>query len=236
MNKNSLRVGGTLGIMHVVVLLAGFALYIEYADPTKTLTERYVDSSQFVVYTGGYIEVVGYLLFLPFAAFMYRMLRSAETESAFGATTAFAAAVVYVATTLTPGLAAFGAATAGGHRGILDTSALASLDQLRLFSYYVSLLALACFLAAVAVSSLTSRILPGWLSVAAAVAGTVLAIGVAGAGSGWQEIPALLSLVWVLAVSGWALRTAGRLAGDSTGQKPNRNQARLARSGAPSRP
>ena len=111
MTRTAMRIGGALGIAHVVVVLTGFALYISYADPTKSLTERFVDSDATRIYTGGYLEVVGYLLFLPFASFVIRLLRSAESSSSFAADTAAGATAVYVATTLTPGLAAFGAAT-----------------------------------------------------------------------------------------------------------------------------
>lgn len=228
------RLGGALGLAHVVVMMSGFAIYVRYLDPRDPLTERYAGSNEALMYLGGYVESVGLLLFLPFAAYLFRLLRSAEGPSAFGAHTALAAGVIYISQSLTPGLAAAGAATRVGHSTTSTEPMLAALDNLRNFSYYLSLLALAVFLGAVAASALTTRVLPRWLAASAAVLSALLTLGVAGAGDGWHEPAALLGLVWVLAASVWSLRGDGSSTGEPVDDRSGEMPAKAAAAGAPS--
>ncbi|MDQ3454757.1 MAG: hypothetical protein M3513_04660 [Actinomycetota bacterium] len=87
-----MRVGGGLGLTSVVVMLAGFTV-IRPSDATLSATpdaivDWYTTTDASRVFTGGYVEVIGILCFLPFAACLLRLLRRGEGPDAFGSSTA----------------------------------------------------------------------------------------------------------------------------------------------------
>lgn len=207
--RSALRLAGALGLAHVVVVIAGFATQAPVgATLTSTreeLADYYVEGSAGRIFAGGYVEVLGYLLFLPFVVALVHYLRSREPGGGVAASTASLAGVAFIAMILAPAMSAGAAALwVGQHGGSIDT--VVALNALRSLSYAVSLLVFALFLAAVAVSALAGRSLPRGLSVSALVLAATLVVGAAGFAEGWADLPGLLTLVWVLAASIWALR------------------------------
>lgn len=204
------RSAGGFGLASVVGLLAGLAV-IGPSDATlsaspESIVEWYRTADAARVYTGGYVQVLALLCFLPFAAQLSRLLGRSERQDSAAATTALCGAGVYVAGSLTPGMAA-GAAALWVAQHAADDSAVYALNHLRTFSYQMSLLAWAVFFGGVAVSALSGRTLPRWLAASAAVVAAALVLGVAGAYDHWHDLASLLALVWVLAASVWLLRT-----------------------------
>jgi len=208
MSRKALRAGGAIGIAHVAVVIAGFA--VEFQDivditltaPKENLTKVFVEADPAPMFLGGHIELLGYLLLLPFAAALFRHLRSAESPGAFGAMTSLLAVTAFVATTLSPGFAAGGAALwIGGHGG--DMATVEALNTLRNTTYVTSLAAYAFFFAAVGISALAGRSLPKWLSISALVLAAWLAIGVAFFTDGQADLPAMVGLLWSLAAAIW---------------------------------
>ncbi len=209
MSRTALRAGGAFGIAHVVLLMTGFALVASedalMESPANGITAYFVDGPMTKILTGGYLEVLGALCFLPFAVALARWLRDRGGD-AVASSTVVAAAVVYVTLTLSPGLAAGGAAVWLGHHGTTDVDVLRGLVALRTFTYFTSLIVLGLVLGAVAVTVLSRRGMPRWIGVSAAVLGAALPVGVALQQAGIAEIVSLLSLVWVVAVSIGLLR------------------------------
>lgn len=208
MSRSLARATGACGLAHVVLLLAGFAIAVPAVTQDSSpeeLTAFYVDGSSTAVFTGGYVQSLGLLLFLPFAAGLHRWLRDAEPKHGFAAATARMAALGYVTLSLAPAMSAAAAGVYLGHHGVTDTDLLAGLTTLRSFSYFLSLLTFAVFLAAVAVSAVPSGALPRWLSVSAGVVAGALAVSIAGAASGWADLASLAMLVWLVAASVWLL-------------------------------
>ena len=208
--RRVLRIGGALGLAHVVVVIAGFAVQTPIGATLTSsrdeLAAYYVAGAAERIFAGGYIEVLGYLLFLPFVVALVRHLRSREPSGAVAAGTASLAGVAFVAMILAPAMSAGAAALwTGQDGGDLDT--IVALNALRSLSYAVALLVFAVFLAAVGVSALAGRALPRSLSLSALILAVVLLAGVARFAEGWADLPGLLTLVWVLAASIWALRT-----------------------------
>lgn len=209
MSRTSMRAGGGLGLTSVVVMLAGVAV-IRPSDATLSATpdaivEWYTTTDATRVFIGGYIEVLGILCFLPFAACLVRLLRRGESPDAFGSSTAMLGVAAYTATSLAPGMAA--GATAlwiAQHRP--DPATVYALNHLRTFSYQMSLMAWAVFFAGVAVSALAGRTLPRWLAGSAGLLAVALVLGVAGAYDHWHDLASLSGLVWVLVASVWLLR------------------------------
>lgn len=208
MSRNSQRSAGAFGLVSVVGLLAGLAI-IGPSDATLSATpeaivEWYSTTDTTRVYAGGYVQVVALLCFLPFAAQLVRLLRRGEHPGSSAGTTALCGAGVYVAVSLSPGVAA-GAAALWVAQHAPDPSTVYALNHLRTFSFQMSLMAWAVFFAAVAVSALAGRTLPRWLAASAAAVAAALAVGVVGAYDHWHDLASLLGLVWVLAASVWLL-------------------------------
>ena len=204
-----MRAGGAFGLASVVVLLAGLVV-IRPSDATlraapDAVVDWYTTTAAAPVFTGGYLQVLGLLCFLPFAACMVSVLRRGESDDAFASRTAQMGAVAYLATSLSPGMAS-GAAALWVAQNQPDSSTVYALNSLRTFSYQMSVMAWAVFFGGVAVSALVGRTLPRWLAVAAAVVAVSLVAGVAGAYDGWHDVASLLGLLWVVAASAWLLR------------------------------
>jgi len=215
MTRTALRVGGAIGVAHVVVALTGFAISfregvdVTLAAPKENLATFFVNGDAGTTFLGGHLEMLGFLLLLPFAAALYRLLRWAEPTSGFGATTSLLAVTAFLTTTLSPGFAAGGAALwMGTHGG--DLSSVETLNQLRNTTYVTSLAAYALFFAAVGVSALASRSLPRLLSLSALGIGAWLVVGIAFFADGQADLPAMAGLLWVLVASIWMLRARPR--------------------------
>jgi hypothetical protein len=116
------------------------------------------------------------------------------------------AVTAFVATTLSPGFAAGGAALwIGNHGG--DLASVEALNTLRNTTYVTSLAAYAFFFAAVGISGLAGRSLPKWLSISAVVLAGWLAIGLAFFTDGQADLPAMAGLIWSLAAAIWMVST-----------------------------
>jgi hypothetical protein len=213
-SATSTRIGAGLGLASVVLLMAGFALVAPagavHTNPADEIVGFYSDGSQTAAYAGGLMESVGLLLFLPFAAMLAARLRRTGVAGDVLGPTARMAATGYVVLCLAPGQAAGAAALwLGAHGG--DPSTIVGLNALRAFSYYLALLALVGFLVAIGIGGLMTGRLAPWMSWAAVVIGTVLAIGVAVAQTGLADIASMLALAWIVVVSVGLLRHPERV-------------------------
>jgi hypothetical protein len=211
MTRTAMRAAGAIGIAHIVVAMTGFVLQnsagidITLNAERENLTAFFVEGDPTATFLGGYLEMFGFLLFVPFAAGLHQLLRSAEGPGGFGAMTSALAATIFLATTLAPGFAAGAAALWMGSHGS-DLAAVEVLNQLRNTTYATSLAAYALFLAAVGVSALVGRALPKWLSVSAIAIAAWLSVGVALFADGLADLPGMLGLLWVLAAAIWMVR------------------------------
>lgn len=214
MSRTLARLTGAFGVAHVAVLLTGFAItapaLVTLASPPSDITSFYTGADSASVFAGGYIEAIGLLLFLPFAAGLYRWLRDPEPRQSFAAGTARMAALGYTLLSLAPGMSAGAAALWIGQQGTTEPELLVALNALRTFSYFLALLSLAMFLVAVAVSAYGSRSLPRPLAVFGGVAGVLLGASVAGAVGGWADLASIIALPWLVVTSVWLLMGAGR--------------------------
>jgi hypothetical protein len=197
-----------LGISSVVLMMAGLAIEAPAdavnSNPAADIVGYYTGGDMARKVTGGLVVCLGFLLFLPFAATVTSRLRG--TSAGMLAPTAQMAATAYVVISLAPGQAAGAAALWLGRTSTADTAAVLALNDLRAFSFYVSLLVLATFLVAVGAAVVAGGGLPRWAGWAALGVGAAVAIGVPFAPTGLAEIASLLGLVWVIAVSVALLR------------------------------
>jgi hypothetical protein len=203
------RIGAVLGIAAVVLMMGGLAIEAPAdavnSNPAADIVGYFTGGDLPRKFTGGLVVCLGFLLFLPFAATVTSRLRGAAAAGML-APTAQMAATAYVIISLAPGQAAGAAALWLGRSGSADPAAVLALNDLRAFSFYVSLLALAAFLIAVGAAVVTGGGLPRWAGWAALAVGATVAVGVPVAQTGLAEIASLLGLVWMIAVAVTLLR------------------------------
>ena len=141
------------------------------------------------------LELLGLLLFIPFLGYLWSVLREAEGPGGWLATTAFGAGLVDVTLklgSLPPGKVAddFGDATPI-HKALEDMNSVA---------FIATMLPLGVLMAAVAVITLKTRVLPLWLGWLAAVTAPLLLVN--GMFLDAEFGPAfLLFLLWTLLAS-----------------------------------
>ncbi len=141
------------------------------------------------------LELIGFLFFIPFLGYLWSVLHEAEGPGGWLATTAFGAGLVGVTIklgSLAPGKAAddFGDATAI-HK---------ALEEMNNVAFIATMLPLGVLMAAVAVITLKTRVLPRWLGWLAAVAAPLLLVN--GMFLDAEFGPAfLLLLLWTLLAS-----------------------------------
>jgi hypothetical protein len=170
------RLGSACGIVFPI------ALFLAVGDGTHFTPWRAVASTWALV------------LAVPFLAYLTSLLRTAEGEGGWLATTALAAGISGVLLKLTshaPELAIH-------HEGLAKgTQLYKALDSIAGAATVTSLYPLAICCAAVAVIALRERVLPRWLGIFAAVTAVALAVNAGFLYAGF--VPAfLLFLLWTL--------------------------------------
>src|SRR3954468_23292965 len=158
------RAGAACGLAGIALLLGGFALEAPAAavhtGATADIVAFYSEGAVTAKYAGGLIESVGLLLLLPFAAMLADRVRGAGVAGRLLGPVVRSTAALYVALCLAPGQAAGAAALWLGHSRDADPAAILALNDLRVFSYYLALLAFAAFFVAAGAAGVGSRQLP----------------------------------------------------------------------------
>lgn len=176
------QVGAACGILYVVLLFVPSLFGGEIA---------------------GRIELVGILFLIPFLAYLWSVLRTAEGEGGWLSATVFGAGLV----DLTIKLASVGPSVAS--KDLQEGTPLDSaLHDMNGASFIVSLLPLGVLTAAFAIVTLKTGVLPQWLGwMAAITAGALLVNGVFLEAEFGPAI--LLFLLWTVATSLVLVRRAG---------------------------
>jgi hypothetical protein len=171
--RTAARLGAASGIAYVVALMGASSIR---SDSTAALAA----------------ELVPMLLFFPFLAYLWSVLRDAEGPGGWLSATALATGVAAV----TIKLASAGPAVAARHDG-LSPALHDALQQVNDVSFIVTMLPLGVCMGAVAAIVLHTHALPAWLGwMAAVLAPLLIANGLA---LNSQEGPAfLLFLLWIL--------------------------------------
>jgi hypothetical protein len=205
------RIGAGCGIAGIVILSTGFALVASadatFHSPDNDVLAYYTQAGLARTFSGGLIESLGLLLFLPFAAMLAERVRADGPAGELLAPTARMAATVYVTICLAPGLSAGGAALWLAHSGSADPGIVLALNDVRSLSYFLALLAYAVFLVVVGTAGVMSGRLARWASWSAVVLGVALAASLPAATAGFADVVGLLGLVWVVVVSVALLRS-----------------------------
>lgn len=160
-------------------------------------------------------------LALPFVAYLYSVLRTAEGPDGWLAPAAFATGIAGIMLKLGSGVPELAA-----HRAHLTTGTQlgAAIRAIGDGATVVSLYPLAVFCGATAIIAFGTRVLPRWLAVGAAV--TAAALVVNGAFLGTGSVPALLLfLLWTLVTSVYLLRRTWRRPVHAASSRPQGAEA-----------
>ena len=205
------RIGAGTGIASVVLIATGFAVAMPteatISSPESEVVAFFTQADLVRTLGGGFVEILGLLLFLPFAAMLTGRLRARGVAGDVLAPTARTAATVYVAICLAPGMSAGATALWLAQHGTTDPAVLTALNSLRSLSYFVALAAFALFLVTVGIAGTATRRLPRWAAWSAIVLGVALAGSVPVAAFGLTDLFGLVGLLWVVVVAATLLRT-----------------------------
>jgi hypothetical protein len=193
--------GPVCGILYVVLSLVGLVVH-GYPSGTGAQIKHWIATTNVSRFDAGiWIEALGYLLFVPFAAWLARELRR-PGHAEWPADAAFGAAILCTGSALLINGLWTGLFDAG--RNGVDQTILAATYYLTTDAYAASVPFYGLFLVAAGAAAVIARSLEPWLAWAAVVIGVLAIIPL-------TAMPASAALfLWVLAVcgrAGMALRT-----------------------------
>jgi len=214
-DRTSNLVGGVSGLISVLLFIVGFGV-LGGATPklgaSSDAVASYVMRSDVRTWTGAYLGLVGLLLYVVFAGRLWAILRRAEGDAAWLSATAFGAALIGVAVSLSADFASGASAFYAGRRGV-DPATIGVLYDQKHFGELLFGAIDAVFFAVVAVLVLGRGALPRWLGWFAAVivVGTLVTVPF-GPGD-VSETPHFLAVLWLIAVSILLIVRRGSLSG-----------------------
>ena len=215
------RIGAACGLAFVVLqsVALGFMSSGGWLDPGAApadIVKAFAGLPSRPLWIGAYLSVLAALCFIPFTARVATSLRRADVAAGWLPTTALAGGWLLVAAEVSGAGAITALLARAGH-------ALSPAEALTLFDLAQALLFLfwaggAIFLGAVAVLSLTRRVLPRWLGGTAAAIAAVFLVA-APVSPDLLHLPATRFYLWVAATSVVLLRapceTAAEVHGDA---------------------
>lgn len=195
------RVAGTLALLHVVLFVAAAAIT---GQPTVHEGQDGIEHSFNVgglgrLMAAAYLLVLGFLCLVPFAVFIARNVGRRTEVARWAAQTAAAAALIGVVIIVGAGFSAGAAAMWADDRG-QDLQTVLTVNNIRNFSYFLSLPFLGVFAMGTGIAALVDDVLTRWIGWGGVVVGVALVLAIPAAGVGIQYgMP--LWLVWLLSTA-----------------------------------
>lgn len=192
------RVAGALALLHVVLFVAAAAIT---GQPTVHEGQDGIEHSFNVgglgrLMSAGYLLVLGFLCLVPFAVFVARNVGRRTEVARWAAQTAAAAALIGVVIIVGAGFSAGAAAMWSNDRG-QDLQTVLTVNNIRNFSYFLSLPFLGVFAMGTGIATLVDHVLTRWVGWGGLVVGVALVLAIPAAGVGIQYgMP--LWLLWLL--------------------------------------
>ena len=215
------QIAGGLAIAHVVFIFLGIYLQAGplFAEGMQGIEDDYVGGDLARSFTGGIIESFGFVLFVAVLTFLAGALGRTTEAGRWAARTGLACGLAYVAVTFAVGFPAGGAAMYGAQHG-LDVDTAFALNNVRIFSYFLSLMLLGASTLGFAAAALADHVHPRWFGAFGLVTGVVLVASTPLAGIGQQDWSSLVWLVWFVGVGILMLRHRDPVAAEATGEAP----------------
>lgn len=193
------RLAGGLAIVHIVLLLAGFSQEpaVLLSDSADVAKRTFVAANVGQAMAGGFVESLSFIVLLPVLVFLARAVGQRTEAGRWATQTALAVGVSYVTITLATGMSAGAAALYGAHHGVADAATLALVNNVRNFSFYLSLLALGAHALGIGIAAVTDGTMKRWVGFGGIVVGILLLARVAAAGLIVEpDIAHLLWMIW----------------------------------------
>jgi hypothetical protein len=202
------RLAGGLAIAHLVLMLGGFSLQrvAPLGARSGTVAADYVRWSTTKAFTGAYVDLLAFLVFVLAATLLARLMRGESEVSGWLSSIIAATGSIYVAVTLATAMADSSAAHYAGRHGA-PLATVTALGQVHWFGVALATGVLGVFTLAVAAAAFTTGLLPRWVSYAGVVAGAACLVGaVPGAREGLVDYATLIWMVWFVGLGVAALR------------------------------
>lgn len=202
---------GALAIGSIALQFAALAvekMTPELGSPSSDVVKDLMHGSLVARFGGGYVEYLSILVMLVAGLLLARLLRG-TTETSHWLASIISATAILGASSV--GFAAGAAAIYDGHHGA-SVQTVAMMNDLRNFSYILSLAVLGVFTLCVGIAAVTTRALPRWIGWAGVAVGIVCLASPPGARNDLHNLANLLQMVWWVALGVVALsrRTDGQ--------------------------
>jgi hypothetical protein len=201
------RIAGWLVIAHVVLVFGGVAFERTpmLADKTSAVSAALVTGPMARTFGGGYVECLGFLVFLVGALLIARLLRGHGETAGWASSCIGGTASAYVAITIASGFAAGAAAMYNGHHGA-PLATVTAVNDIRNFAFFLSGTVVGVFALSIAAAVRITGLLPRWVAYTGFVSGVLSIVSVPGARIGLMNPATLLWYAWFVAFGVAALR------------------------------
>lgn len=201
------HLAGALCLAHVALALVSLVLQQGplFADGTEGIIDRYVEGDLVRTFSGGLVAAAAFLLMVPTLVFLGRMLGRRSEGGRWAARTGMLLGAGYVTVIFAVGLPAGAAAMYGAQHG-LDVDVAFALNNVRIFSYFLSMMLLGGSTIGFAIAALTDRLHPRWFGGFGLFAGMLLLVSPPLASIGQQDWGELAFMVWFVGVGVLLLR------------------------------
>ncbi len=201
------QLAGALCLTHVALVLVSLPLQQGplFADGVQGITDRYVEGDLVQTFTGGLVASAAFLVMVPTLVFLGRVLGRRSEAGAWAAQTGLLCGLAYVAVIFAVGFPAGAAAMYGAQHG-LDVDVAFALNNVRIFSYFLSMMLLGGSTIGFALGALADRTHPRWFGGFGLIAGALLLVSPPLAAIGQQDWGELVFIVWYAGVGVLMLR------------------------------
>lgn len=218
------QIAGGFAIAHIVLIFLG--IFVQqgplFAEGVQGIQDDYVGGDLTRTITGGIVEAAGFLLFVAVLTFLAGALGRTSEAGRWASRTGLACGLAYVAVTFAVGFPA-GAASMYGVQHGLDVETGFAINNLRIFSYFLSLMLLGASTISFGMAALADRLHTAWFGAFGLVTGAVLVVSTPLAGVGQQDWGTLVWAVWFAGVGVLMLRHRELPAESAVAQAPRQS-------------
>jgi hypothetical protein len=192
------KVGGALGLTHVVLMFAAITqeVMVSHGTSPATLQDKYGGANLTRVFTAGYVEAVSFVVLAAAIVVVARIFRRGSEGAEVAADAFLALGVAFVAATLAVGFAPGAAAMYGAQHGA-DIHAVAMVNDIRNFGYQLQVMIQGGMAIALGLAAVLGRLMNRWVGWGGLVIGVATLVGTPFANNGLG----LLWYIWWVGVS-----------------------------------
>jgi hypothetical protein len=203
------RTAGWLLLTFIALTFVGVAFQpsLMLGDTPAHARDALMSSSMSKSFGGGYVEYLATLAYLVGGLLVARLVTDDSATGGWLRSCATAALTAQVAVTVAVGFAAGAAAIYDGHHGA-DLATVTAVNDIRNFAFFLSGGLAGVFVLAVAVATLVTKRLPGWVGYSGIVLGALYVLTIPAARTGVINIATLGGFVWLVALGIAAMRRA----------------------------